>query len=196
MALTHAANAANEEIRRFGGTVRNLPVKCATPRVPEMKERSSPKPRRRSYWPIFGAPATVWGMLLVARSRLARDLEELGLGPGAVAMVHCRMSALGWVVGGAQTVVPALLDALGPDRTLMAYTRWQDEARSSRRVPGRAHEVASEGIASVLMDCVTRRTHTSGREAKARRERPSFSASKCPARRATPRSMSAGQALV
>jgi aminoglycoside 3-N-acetyltransferase len=41
-------------------------------------------------------------------------------------MVHCRMSALGCVVGGAETVVRALLDALGPDGTLMAYTGWQD----------------------------------------------------------------------
>jgi aminoglycoside 3-N-acetyltransferase len=65
--------------------------------------------------------------MLVARSRLVRDLRELGLGPGGVAMVHCRMSALGRVVGGAETVVRALLDALGPDGTLMAYTGWQDE---------------------------------------------------------------------
>jgi aminoglycoside 3-N-acetyltransferase len=65
--------------------------------------------------------------MLVARSRLARDLERLGLGPGGVAMVHCRMSALGWVVGGAETVVRALLDVLGPEGTLMAYTGWQDE---------------------------------------------------------------------
>lgn len=41
-------------------------------------------------------------------------------------MVHCRMSALGHVVGGAETVVLALLDALGPQGTLMAYTGWQD----------------------------------------------------------------------
>ena len=42
-------------------------------------------------------------------------------------MVHCRMSALGYVVGGAETVVRALLDAVGPGGTLMAYTGWQDE---------------------------------------------------------------------
>jgi aminoglycoside 3-N-acetyltransferase len=42
-------------------------------------------------------------------------------------MVHCRMSALGHVIGGAETVVRALLDALGPDGTLIAYTGWQDE---------------------------------------------------------------------
>ena len=65
--------------------------------------------------------------MLVARSRLARDLEKLGLEPGGVAMVHCRMSALGHVVGGAETVVRALLDALGPEGTLVAYTGWQDE---------------------------------------------------------------------
>lgn len=44
-----------------------------------------------------------------------------------MAMVHCRMSALGHVVGGAETVVRALLDALGPGGTLAAYTGWQDE---------------------------------------------------------------------
>ncbi|MGH3144268.1 MAG: aminoglycoside 3-N-acetyltransferase [Rubrobacter sp.] len=67
--------------------------------------------------------------MLVARSRLARDLAQLGLGSfaGGVAMVHCRMSALGRVVGGAETVVRAMLDALGPEGTLMAYTGWQDE---------------------------------------------------------------------
>jgi aminoglycoside 3-N-acetyltransferase len=65
--------------------------------------------------------------MLVARSRLARDLEKLGLRQGGVTMVHCRMSALGRVVGGAETVVRALLDAVGPEGTLMAYTGWQDE---------------------------------------------------------------------
>jgi aminoglycoside 3-N-acetyltransferase len=42
-------------------------------------------------------------------------------------MVHCRMSALGHVVGGAETVVRAMLDVLGPEGSLMAYTGWQDE---------------------------------------------------------------------
>ena len=65
--------------------------------------------------------------MLVARSRLAEDLlKKLGLEPGGVSMVHCRMSSLGRVVGGAETVVRALLDTLGPDGTLMAYTGWQD----------------------------------------------------------------------
>lgn len=64
--------------------------------------------------------------MLVTRSRLARDLQKLGIGPGELVMVHCRMSALGRVVGGAETVVRALLDVVGPGGTLMAYTGWQD----------------------------------------------------------------------
>lgn len=66
--------------------------------------------------------------MIVARSRLVRDLEKLGLKPGGAAMIHCRMSALGHVVvGGAETVVRAMLDVLGPEGTLMAYIGWQDE---------------------------------------------------------------------
>ncbi len=48
------------------------------------------------------------------------------MGSGGVVMVHCRLSALGHVVGGAETVVRALLDALGAGGTLVAYTGWQD----------------------------------------------------------------------
>jgi hypothetical protein len=40
--------------------------------------------------------------------------------------VHCRLSALGRVVGGAETVVRALLDTVGPRGTLVAYTGWDD----------------------------------------------------------------------
>jgi aminoglycoside 3-N-acetyltransferase len=41
-------------------------------------------------------------------------------------MVHTRMSAIGWVVGGSETVVRAMLDALGPEGTLMAYASWEE----------------------------------------------------------------------
>jgi len=63
----------------------------------------------------------------IVRSRLATDLRALGVQPGGVLMVHARVSALGWVVGGTGTVVLALLDALGPDGTLMAYAGWEDD---------------------------------------------------------------------
>jgi aminoglycoside 3-N-acetyltransferase len=48
-------------------------------------------------------------------------------------MVHTRMSAIGWVVGGSDTVVRAVLDAVGPDGTVMAYAGWEEN-------PGRIPE--------------------------------------------------------
>ena len=71
----------------------------------------------------------------VTRSGLARDLRRLGVRPGGVLMVHTRMSAIGWVVGGAQTVVTALLDVLGPAGTLMAYVGWNDSTGGMIRWP-------------------------------------------------------------
>jgi aminoglycoside 3-N-acetyltransferase len=64
--------------------------------------------------------------IAVNRSRLVDDLRRLGVRPGGIAMVHTRMSALGWVVGSSETVVRALLEALGPEGTLMAYASWEE----------------------------------------------------------------------
>ncbi len=56
---------------------------------------------------------------LVTRERLVRDLRALGLKPGMDVIVHSSLSRIGWVKGGAETVVDALLDVLGPEGTLM-----------------------------------------------------------------------------
>lgn len=63
---------------------------------------------------------------IVSRSRLVSDLAALGVGDWPVVMVHTRMSAIGRLVGGAQTVVNALLDVLGPAGTLLVLTGWED----------------------------------------------------------------------
>jgi aminoglycoside 3-N-acetyltransferase len=62
----------------------------------------------------------------ITGARIAEDLRGLGVRPGATLMVHTRMSALGWVIGGSGTVVQALLDVLGPDGTLVAYASWAE----------------------------------------------------------------------
>jgi aminoglycoside 3-N-acetyltransferase len=67
------------------------------------------------------------GVAPVGRAQLASELRGLGVRPGGVLMVHTRVSALGWVIGGTGAVVHALLDALGPDGTLMAYAGWEDD---------------------------------------------------------------------
>ena len=66
------------------------------------------------------------GPRAVARSQLVADLRRLGVPAGVIVMAHTRMSAIGWVIGGSETVVRALLETLGPDGTLMAYASWQE----------------------------------------------------------------------
>jgi aminoglycoside 3-N-acetyltransferase len=62
----------------------------------------------------------------VGRSALVAGLRGLGVREGGVAMVHAAIGSLGWVVGGSQTVVAALLDCLGPEGTLCAQVSWDD----------------------------------------------------------------------
>ena len=76
----------------------------------------------------------------VTRSQLAADLRRLGVREGGVLMVHTRMSALGWVAGAAETVVHALLDALGPDGTLMAYASWEEHVYHATDWPAERRE--------------------------------------------------------
>jgi aminoglycoside 3-N-acetyltransferase len=58
----------------------------------------------------------------VTRARIAADLGRLGVRPGGVLLAHSSLSALGWVCGRAQAVVEGLLDALGPEGTLVVPT--------------------------------------------------------------------------
>jgi aminoglycoside 3-N-acetyltransferase len=71
-------------------------------------------------------PDVIAGRRPVTRSGLVGDLVRLGLKPGTTTMVHAAMSTLGWVVGGSQTVIEALLERLGPEGTLCAQVSWED----------------------------------------------------------------------
>ncbi|MFI5710594.1 aminoglycoside 3-N-acetyltransferase [Kribbella sp. NPDC051620] len=62
----------------------------------------------------------------ITRSKLTQGLRDTGVVEGGTLMVHVRLSAFGWVVGGIDTVVHALRDAVGPDGTLMAFCGWDD----------------------------------------------------------------------
>ena len=50
---------------------------------------------------------------------LVGDLRALGLRAGMIVMTHSSLRAIGWTEGGAETVVRALLGALGPGGTLV-----------------------------------------------------------------------------
>ena len=57
---------------------------------------------------------------------LAADLRALGLRGADVVLLHSSMKSPGFVVGGAQAVVQAVLDVLGPDGTLVVPTHTPD----------------------------------------------------------------------
>lgn len=57
-----------------------------------------------------------------ARCRLAADLRRAGIREGCPVLIHTSLSALGHVDGGADTVIDALLDAVGPEGTLVIPT--------------------------------------------------------------------------
>jgi aminoglycoside 3-N-acetyltransferase len=63
---------------------------------------------------------------LVTRDTLSTHLRELGVQTGETLLVHSSLSSLGWVCGGAVAAVQGLLDALGPDGTLVVPTQSTD----------------------------------------------------------------------
>lgn len=68
---------------------------------------------------------------------LAADLAALGVGPGMLLNVHSALSRLGWVAGGAQGVIDALIEVLGDEGTLMmpAHSGQLSDPANWRRPP-------------------------------------------------------------
>jgi aminoglycoside 3-N-acetyltransferase len=62
------------------------------------------------------------------RDSLGAQLRDLGVRPGSALLVHSSMRALGHVCGGTHAVAAALLDALGPDGTLVVPTHTPDNS--------------------------------------------------------------------
>lgn len=58
------------------------------------------------------------------RASLRQDLQRLGIRAGDMVMVHAAMSKVGPLLNGPDALIGALLDVVGTDGTLMAYTDW------------------------------------------------------------------------
>lgn len=62
------------------------------------------------------------GKPLLTAAQIVSGLHSLGVRPGDLLQVHSSLSAFGYVEGGAEAVVGALLEAVGPEGTVMVPT--------------------------------------------------------------------------
>lgn len=71
------------------------------------------------------------------RASLRQDLQRLGIRAGDMVMVHAAMSTVGPLLNGPDALIGALLDAVGADGTLIAYTDWDGAYDSLLDAKGR-----------------------------------------------------------
>jgi len=66
---------------------------------------------------------------------IVHGLRALGLAPGDVVLVHSSLSSLGYVEGGAEAVIDALLGAVGPEGTVLVPTLTGSEGLDADHPP-------------------------------------------------------------
>jgi len=73
----------------------------------------------------------------VSQSSLKHALTEIGIEPGMTLAVHSSLRSIGWVQGGAGTVVQALIDSVGQQGTIVmpAATPIEHDEQSSTLPP-------------------------------------------------------------
>ena len=62
-------------------------------------------------------------MKTVIKSEIADALKSVGLHAGDSVMVHTSLGRIGYVCGGAQTVIEALIEVVGQQGTIMMPTQ-------------------------------------------------------------------------
>ena len=70
-----------------------------------------------------------WGekMKIVTKADIVAGLQEIGLKEGDTVIVYTSLSSIGYVCGGAQTVIEALIEVVGEDGTIMMPTQsWKN----------------------------------------------------------------------
>ena len=62
-------------------------------------------------------------MLVTTKEMIIKELKALGLEKGGAVMVHTSLKSMGYVCGGAQAVIEALIEVVGSDGTIMMPTQ-------------------------------------------------------------------------
>ena len=66
-------------------------------------------------------------MQTIIKQELINDFIKIGLEKGDVVIVHTSLKKIGYVCGGAQTVIEALIDVVGLEGTIMMPTQsWKN----------------------------------------------------------------------
>ena len=66
-------------------------------------------------------------MTTVTKEDIKKSLKELGLASGDTVMVHTSLGSIGYVCGGAQGVIEALIETVGSEGTIMMPTQsWKN----------------------------------------------------------------------
>lgn len=71
----------------------------------------------------------------MTQEKLFRGFRRLGIGAGDILLVHSSLSSLGFVEGGAETVIDALLEAVSPGGSVMMPTLTGSEMLSASNPP-------------------------------------------------------------
>jgi aminoglycoside 3-N-acetyltransferase len=82
----------------------------------------------------------------VTEKELVRDLRGLGVERGQALLVHASLRSLGWVVGGAPTVVSALREAVGPDGHVVVPAGTEANSQTSREHHARIATLTPEEV--------------------------------------------------
>ncbi len=75
------------------------------------------------------------GRVVVTKDDITRGLRELGLDRGMDVLVHSSLSSFGYVEGGADAVIDALLETVGDEGTVLVPTLTGSEALSPANPP-------------------------------------------------------------
>ena len=87
---------------------------------------------------------------ILTKERIIAGLHALGVREGMLVEVHASLSSMGWVLGGARTVVDAILELIGEEGTILMPVHTTDNSEPSSWVNPPAEPSAWQMIRSEM----------------------------------------------